>query len=135
MIATVDSVDLLKKYVVEVKDQVSSDEIDSFGKLNKIQNESFRLRTIIDSWDNQQSQDRALRESFARTLKWAFFIQAIIINVTFFLIGFGVIKIEPWVANTFIIAVFTELTSMIFIIIKYLFPKVSTEILDIIQKL
>jgi hypothetical protein len=59
----------------------------------------------------------------------------VIVNVSFFLIGAGTLQVEEWVANTFIIAVFGEVASLILVIVRYLFPKTGEEFPKIIEGL
>jgi hypothetical protein len=53
----------------------------------------------------------------------------------FFAIGVHWIEVEQWTANTFIMAAFGEMAGMTFFIIKYLFPKVSADVLTTLEKL
>ena len=50
----------LQKLVKTVGRPVTSDDIDSYGKLRDIEDRSHRLRTIVKAWKDQQTQDRAL---------------------------------------------------------------------------
>ena len=59
------------------------------------------------------------------------FAQAVIVNIAFFLIGFGLMKADPGTARVFIIAVFSEIAAMVFFIVKYLFRPGSDEVLKL----
>lgn len=74
------------------------------------------------SWEKQQSDERDLRNRYAKWLVIALFIQIAIINIAFFLIGFGLLTVERWVASSFIVGVFFEVTGMTLVVVRYLFP-------------
>lgn len=101
---------------------VTPDEVDTYGKLMEIEDSSHINRTFISAWEKQQNQERALRNSYAKWLLIAVFVQAILINIVFFFIGFGVIVVEHWVATSFILGVFAEITTMTTIIVRHFFP-------------
>jgi len=58
-----------------------------------------------------------------------------LVNFAFFAIGWGWITVSPWVANSFILAVFGEISGMVLLVVKYLFPKVSSDVLATLEKL
>ena len=122
-------------FVKEIGDPVTSDQLDNYGKYKKIHDKSFRLRTIVEAWKDQQTEDRKMRKAFAIAILVALFLQVLTINVAFFLIGFGVINVPHWVASTFIVSVFTEIISMTMLVLRYLFPKVGSEVMSLIKKL
>ena len=76
-----------------------------------------------------------MRQKYAKWLLAAMFVQMALVNLAFLAIGFGWIQINPWVANSFILAVFGEISGMVLFIVKYLFPKVSSDVLATIEKL
>lgn len=125
----------IKAKISEIGSEVTSKDLESYGKLKEIEDRSFRLRKIIDAWEKQHTEERNMRKGFAKAILFALFIQIVSINIAFFLIGFNKIHVEQWVANTFIIAVFTEISAMVFAIVKYLFPEKGNEILQLLVKL
>lgn len=125
----------LKAIVNKIGPPISSPELDTYRAISEISDKSHKLRTVLASWEGQQSEERRLRKVFAWALLVVLFLQILIINVTFFLIAYHSIEITPWVSNTFIISVFSEVVSMTFIVIRYLFPKVGMEFLSLIEKL
>lgn len=98
------------------------DMVDIYERVRRIEDESYELRTIVASWEKQQSDERDLRNRYAKWLVIALFIQIAIINIAFFLIGFGLLTVERWVASSFIVGVFFEVTGMTFVVVRYLFP-------------
>jgi hypothetical protein len=124
-----------REFVKEIGDPVTPDQLDIYGKYKKISDKSFRLRTIVQAWNDQQNEDRKMRKAFAIAILIALFLQLLIINAAFFLIGFNIINVPHWVASTFIVSVFTEIISMTMLVLRYLFPKVGTEVMSLIKKL
>lgn len=98
------------------------DMVDIYERVRRIEDASYELRTIVASWEKQQSDERDLRNRYAKWLVIAMFIQVAIINIAFFLMGFGLITVERWVASSFIVGVFFEVTGMTFVVVRYLFP-------------
>jgi len=120
----------LASTVQAVGNAVSPDDVDTYGRLRRIEDQSFRLRALVDAWERQQTQERSLRKHYAKWLLRALFAQIVLIDAAFFLLGFGVIEVEKWVATTFIVAAFGELAGMSAIVVKYLFPKVGSEVIE-----
>ncbi len=89
----------------------------------------------MDAWREQHSEERKMRKEFATAIIVALFAQILIINTSFFLIGFNVIVVPQWVATTFIVSVFTEIISMTMLVLRYLFPKVGSEVRKLIKNL
>jgi hypothetical protein len=119
---------------VEVGGQVTSDQTDALGKLHDIQERGKHNRTIINAWKQQQDQDRKMRKMYATWLMIAMSGQVVAVNVVFVLIGCGLLKFEPWTANTFIMAVFTEISALVLLVVKYLFPTTSDKVLELIDR-
>ena len=94
-----------------------------------------KLKAVLEAWAKQAKDERELRKLYAKWLIWALFIQAIVVNIAFFFIGFGCLKVDEWTARTFIIAVFSELAAMVFFIVKYLFAQQDKNVLNLIEKL
>lgn len=120
---------------VEVQEPVKPGDLDTIGKFTEIRDRSFRIRTIVEAWREQQILDRKLRKTYATWLLIAVSLQMALINLAFFFIGFEKMHVEEWVANTFIIGVFAETSSLVFVVVKYLFPDSSRTILDLLERL
>ena len=121
--------------ISEIGAPVSSEELDAYKFITEVDDKSLKINTILSTWSNQQNEERKIRKVFALALLICLFFQIIIINTTFFLIGFNVLIISQWLANTFILAVFAEIVSMSYIVLKYLFPRSSNELVSLIAKL
>lgn len=130
-----DIIQFSKDKITDVGKAVSSDDIDTYRQLLEIEDKSYQLRTAIGAWETQQTQERMLRRSYAGWLLVLLFLQVIVINVVFFLIGLEYLVVEQWVAKTFIIAVFAEIAAMTLVVVRYLFPKGASNFPDILNQL
>lgn len=113
----------------------SSRDIDHLERMEDIRNRSRKIKTVLSAWETQQKEERGLRRTYANYLLAALFLQILLINAAFFGIGAGYLVVEKWVANTFIMAVFFEVVALVLVIVKYLFPKVGSEVLNLIEKI
>lgn len=111
-----------RRITQSIEKPVTNEDVAIYERVRRIEDESYELRTIVDSWEKQQSDERDLRNRYAKWLVIALFIQIAVINIAFFLIGFGLITVERWVAGSFIVGVFFEVTGMAFVVVRYLFP-------------
>ena len=130
-----ESIQLSKDKVASVGEPVSSDDIDTYRQLREIEDRSYQLRAVVGAWETQQTQERMLRRSYAGWLLLLLFLQVIVINIVFFLIGLKYLIVEEWLAKTFIIAVFAEIAAMTLVVVRYLFPKGASDFRDILEKL
>ncbi len=55
----------LRALVKDTGRPVSTEDIDSYGRLREVQDRSHRVRAIVKAWKDQQTQDRQLREKYA----------------------------------------------------------------------
>ena len=118
-----------------VEGPVTSEQVDTYGKLREIEDKSKKARVLLDAWERQHNEERNLRKHYAAWLLFALLLQMLFVNLSFFLIGIEYLKIEQWVAQTFIVSVFGEIAAMVFWIVKFLFPKVSADVLTVVEKL
>jgi len=127
--------DAVQAKVVTIGSSVSRDEIEVYGRYQEIADRSARLNTVLQAWERQHTEERAMRQKYARWLLVGMLIQMALVNFAFFAIGWGWITVSPWVANSFILAVFGEISGMVLLVVKYLFPKVSSDVLATLEKL
>ena len=113
---------IAQRLVESIGKPATNEDVTIYERVRRIEDESYELRTIVASWEKQQSDERDLRNRYAKWLVIALFIQVAIINIAFFLIGFGFLTVEKWVASSFIVGVFVEVTGMTFVVMRYLFP-------------
>lgn len=114
----------------------SLNDIEAIERLQHLQDNSFKIRTLINTWERQQTAERQLRKTYAWGVFALLVVQIGAMGVAFFLIGLGYMEVPEWVASAFAVGVFSEITAMTFLILKYLFPNQdSSKILDTIEKL
>ena len=113
---------IARRLVESLGKPATNEDVTIYERVRRIEDESYELRTIVASWEKQQSDERDLRNRYAKWLVIALFIQIAVINIAFFLIGFGLLTVERWVASSFIVGVFVEVTGMTFVVMRYLFP-------------
>lgn len=128
------SIDLKEKIISIGESLTDSSQIDDYEKLERIRNRSQKLQIILNTWETQQTEERNLRKTYAKWLLIALFTQIILINAAFFFIGFGFMTVEKWVATTFIVAVFLEISALLLVVVNYLFPKVGSELIKLLEK-
>ena len=120
--------------VASDSDTLIGEGIDNLGKLRGIEERTKHHRTIIKVWKQQQDQDRQIREIYAKWLIGVMVVQVVAINIIFVLIRLSVLEFEPWTANTFVMATFAEISALVLLVVKYLFPTSADRILDLIDR-
>jgi hypothetical protein len=102
---------------------IAPEDLDTHLKIKEFDLRSYHFRTYINTWKEQQDQDRGTRKYYAKWLLIVVCVQIFIINLLFTLIGLGFLNVQEWTANTFIMSVFVEISAMVLIVVNYLFPK------------
>ena len=111
-----------RRLIESIGSRVTNEDIAIYERIRRIEDSSYRLRTVVAAWGKQQTEERNLRSRYAKWLVIVLSLQVVVINIAFFLIGFGLINIEEWVASSFIVSALLEISSMIFVVVRYLFP-------------
>lgn len=127
--------DEIGKFIKSIDEDVTAQDIDTYERLQKAQDSSFRIRTILSAWEKQQVEERDIRRKYAWCLLFGLFVEAMVANIAFFMIGFGIINVSEWVANAFIVGIFGEIAAITLIVVRYLFPQIGKEVLDMLKKL
>jgi len=98
---------------------------------------SFGLRSFVAAWKKQQEADRKMREKYASRLIGVLVVQVLLANLFFGLIGFAAwgFRVEPWTAQTFLVTTFLEVSSLVLLVAKYLFPAPTDKALEVISGL
>jgi hypothetical protein len=120
--------------VQEIDEPITREQVRSYGALQDIRERVRHHRTFVAAWRQQQDQDRKMRKLYANWLMIAMSVQVVAINVIFVLMGSGTLKFEQWTANTFIITVFAEISALVVLVVKYLFPATADRTLDLIDR-
>src|SRR6266481_8716974 len=114
METTVAIPDALRDKVKAVGSAVTRQELDAYGRFREIEDRSYKLQRILEAWEGQHREERAMRKTYAAWMLIGLGVQMLLVNAAFFLIGFKMIEVNQWVANTFIMAVFGEIAGMTF---------------------
>lgn len=108
---SVDPNDVVRRYVSSVGTPVTSGDVDTYERISQIQNREARERG-----------ERNLRLIYATALLALLVGQIIAVTTLAFLIGFGIINLDRWVATSFVAGTFGEVSGMAFLVVRYLFP-------------
>jgi len=119
--------------ITEVGKPVTPSDVETLDRYAQIRDRSYQLRTFVEAWKEQQNSDRKMRSRYATWILIVVSVQIILINIAFFMIGAKVLEIEKWVANVFITAVLIEVSSLVLIVVKYLFPEGMKSAVDLID--
>ena len=103
--------EILRRHVSSVITPVTSEDIDTYERLSQIQATAERERG-----------ERKLRFVYGTALLVLLAGQIIAVTTLAFLIGFGVIRLDRWVATTFVAGTFGEVSGMAYLVVRYLFP-------------
>ncbi len=97
----------LQALVTDVGRPVTSQDVDAYRQLQRIKDDTLRIRTVLKAWKEEQTQDRNLRDRYAFWLMLGLGVQVVTITTIYILMGLELLKYEVWTANTFIMGVFS----------------------------
>ena len=109
-----DAEDPISQYIVGIGSRVTSEDIDTYDRLEQVKSRTEAQRT-----------ERLLRRIYAWALLALLSIEIIAVLLMAFLIGFGVVELDRWVATTFIGGTFTQVSGLAYLVVRYLFPAPS----------
>ncbi|UYZ61597.1 hypothetical protein [Hymenobacter weizhouensis] len=134
--------DLLNAIPPELRDQVEAvgppvgpGELESFERVTRARDQSYKLQTLVTAWKLQNEAERQLRQKVAWYILGALAFQLLLVNTCYFLIGFGVLRVDADLSKIFVLAVFAEVVAMVLIVLRYLFPQIGNEFLQLIKEL
>ncbi|WP_462410373.1 hypothetical protein [Neobacillus sp. Marseille-QA0830] len=127
------------EFLKETLGNVSASDVEVINSYQAAQDQSYKIRTVITTWKEQQTQERKMRRNIAYFILSALFIEVIAGNVYLWNIGSGKLKLSEWVTNIFFAGLFSQVAAMATIVIRNLFPKPqkdhSASIAELIEKL
>lgn len=85
--------------------------VDTFDRFQQIQDQTER-----------ENQDRKLRRLYGNVILGLLVLQLIFIAAVVFLLGFGIIALDRWVATTVVSGTLAEVSGMAYLVVRYLFP-------------
>lgn len=106
-----DSGDAISQYISRIGRPVTAKDVDTYDRL-----------TQIEARAEEGRGQRRLRTVYGTVLLGLLSGQIIAVTTFAFLMGFGVISIDRWVTTTFIGGTLGEVSGMIFLVVRYLFP-------------
>jgi len=113
----------LPKGVLAVDGPVkNSEQLENTERLQRLADESWALRQVVEAWTAQRTLERSLRERYANIVIGTLLVEIVFAGTILLLIGRNKITIDRWVANIFFAAVFTQIAAGAHAILKYLFP-------------
>ena len=119
---------------VTISDLITTEEVANLSRLQDIRERARHHRAIVLAWRRQQDQDRRMRRVYANWLIGAMTVQIIAIHILFVLMGLGTLNVETTMASTFIVATFAEISALVLLVVKYLFPPTTDRLLDLIDR-
>jgi hypothetical protein len=121
--------------VTGILGSVNPDEIDNYTRAQEALDKSYRIRTVLAVWKDEQGLDRVLRSRYAKILLGFLGFEILLASVLIFFIGFGIFQIKEWIINVFFVGVFSQASSLVVVIVKYLFPQIKAEFLKLLKEI
>lgn len=90
-------------------------------------------KRILQLWINQESSERKLRVGVVSGLGIILAGELIVGNMAFLKIGEGSMQFPEWTVQIFFMGMFTQIISMVFFVVKSLFPTPKTDSLSAIR--
>jgi hypothetical protein len=118
--------------VVQTLTAVKPEDVDYLLRARESEEHAARLRTVLASWEVQQKQERELRRWCARLLVQLMGLELLAIFVAFFLMAAGKLDPPRWTAEGFLLAAFGQSTGLVLVVVKYLFPDRSPDVLRLL---
>lgn len=96
----------------------SDDLLARWGRENK----RIKLLAVLKAWKDAQLHESRMKTWVAIVVFSLLTIEMLLVGLAFFFIGFGLIKVELWVAETFILGIIVQIFGIATIVVKGLFP-------------
>lgn len=119
--------------VTSIGDRVQPTDVDGYLRVRDADERLDRLRALIKAWEEQQAEERGLRRTYAKALITILGIEIAATFVAFFLTGAGVLTSSRWMAEVFLVGALAQSTSLVLVVVKYLFPDRSSDVLKLVE--
>jgi hypothetical protein len=96
--------------------------IDDLIKAQEATDRSHKVHAFIAAWSNQQDHERRLRRLYALCFAVFLGLQILALNALFYFIGMRILTFSDSTIGVFFVSVFGEITALVLIITKHLFP-------------
>lgn len=116
------------EYSGAVEELTSDEEFSQLARRKRLESELSQQRAILEAWESQQNDDRKLRKRYANWLLGLVSIQVFLMSAAFFALGLGYLKFQEVVAEVFMVGTFTEISALVLIVVRYLFPSGSNQL-------
>ena len=120
---------------VSVEKLRTSKAVERHERIESVKIRRQKIDLVLDLWKKESDEVKSARKWFAYPLLFALFVQGLLADVVFVLLGLDVLRVDEWTARVFIMSVFAELAAMVFFIVKYLFSRTDRDLLSLIEKL
>ena len=121
-----------RELIRKVGSRVKQSDVDNAIALKGAEDRSRTLIAFVDAWEDQQREERQLRKTYARVLICILSVELAAIFVAFFLLGLGVISLDRWAAQVFLVTSLVQTASLVAIIVRYLFPNRASDLVSAI---
>lgn len=99
-----------------------AEQLESAERLQRLVDDSWALRQVVEAWTAQRTLERSLRQRYANIVLATLIVEIAFAGVVLILIGSAKITLDKWVANVFFAAVFAQIAAGAHSILEYLFP-------------
>ena len=106
-----DSGKVVHRHITSVGAPVTAEDVDTYDRLSQ-----------IHAKEDEGRGQRQLRILYGVVLLALLSLQIVAVTAFAYLMGFGYIHIDRWVTATFIGGTLGEVSGMIFLVLRYLFP-------------
>jgi hypothetical protein len=113
-----------------VAKKLAPEDLETYKLVSDVEDRRVKMQSILGIWRRTQEDERKLRRTVAYWILGALFVELAAGNTAFFLIGFDRFTVSEWVAQTFIVGMYTQIVSIVLIVVKSLFPAPKTDILS-----
>ena len=94
------------------------------------QNKTYKLKYVLNIWSTSHKEELNMKRIVAIVIFSLLIFEMILVGIAFFFMGFKLIEIETWVAETFIAGIIIQIFAIATIVVKGLFPQKSTNSLE-----
>lgn len=87
------------------------------------ENKRYKLLRVLEIWSDIQEAEMKMKKWVAIAVFTILIFEVLLVGVAFFGIGLGKIKVDLWVAETFIAGMIIQVFAIATIVVKGLFPQ------------
>jgi hypothetical protein len=99
------------------------------------EDESYRLRAVVDRFIEQHKTDTRLRARYAYWLLGVLIGEVVVAFGLLFLLGFSRMQLSRWVVVALFVGVFGQTAAMVQLVVRGLFQDTLSRFIDLLPKL